>query len=151
MSDLAKVKRARQAVEKAARKAGVPVADIRMALGGGRQAAKKPAKAGNPEQTIARVVAYFLNELSLHGHPVDLFDLQSDRVLRAWTGPRAVAMGVVRDVLGDRVTLAQIGQFFGRDHSTVVAALNRCKSGAFDKTPMVKAAKATIAHFRKAA
>lgn len=148
MSDVAKVKAARAVVERAARAAGVREADIRMALGGGRQAAKKPAKAPRGGPSIESVVAEFLVRLSRHGIVVDLPDLQSERVLRAFTGPRAVAMAVARLVLGDAVTLAQIGEFFGRDHSTVVAAINRWRGGAFAKTAMHHAAKETIAHFR---
>lgn len=148
MSDLAKVKAARAAVEKAARKGGAREADIRMALGGGRQAGRKPAKAAAQGPTIEAVVSAFLERLAEHNGAVDLVDLRSDRVLRAFTGPRAVAMAVCRLVLGDAVTLAQIGEFFGRDHSTVVAAINRWRHGAFAGTALHRAAKETIAHFR---
>ena len=143
----------RKAVIAAARKAGVPLADINRAIGVPRLAPKKRPKAwkAGASPTIDQVVDVFLTALAKHGEPVALADLQSPRTLRVWSGPRAVAMWVVREVLKDAVTLKTIGEFFGRDHSTVVAALNRCKHGVFDRGAMAKSAKATIAHFRKAA
>jgi hypothetical protein len=147
-----RIARARDRVRKAATQAGIPLAEVQLALGGPRPrpAAKADAWDGRKPPTVDQIAREFTTQLAGAGMPVDLDDLRSERVLRAFSAPRAVAMAVIRDVLKDAVTLAAIGEYFGRDHSTVVAALNRNKAGAFaEHRAIVAAAKRTVAKFRR--
>lgn len=151
-ADAKAIEDARKAVIAACRAHGVPLAVINRAIGGSRiQPKKKPARwAGRKAPTIDQIVAVFLDAMAKHAWPVELADLQSDRVLRAWAGPRAVAMWTIKAILHDDVTLTAIGEFFNRDHSTVITAIGVGAEKAVERSPeLARASRDAVAFFRK--
>ncbi len=152
-STLEDVASARRDLIAAGRSAGMTDARISLAIGVRLAGTKRPRAAdphkGKGAPTIEQVLQVFVAKMEEHAWKVELDDLLSRRLLKAWVGPRVVAMATVKAVLGGGASLVAIGQAFGRDHSTVHHAVNTAAQQWGEREPkLAKVSRETVRFFR---